>query len=638
MKKVKLIVNNFDNEKVQSISKAFNLTEISAKILLNRGLNSISDVNNFLNPGFEYFEDANNYKDLDKGCKRVIKAIENHEKILIYGDYDVDGTTSISQFVLYLKKVGADVSYYVPERENEGYGISYEFINLLGKMNVDLLITVDCGISEIKAIDDINALGLDVIILDHHSCGSSIPNAFAVINPKQANCKSFNKTLCASGLSFKFLRYLNSFMKIDGIEDILLELACLGTIADIVDLLNDNRIITYNGLKCLNNSKLIGIRKLMEKANISDKTIEAYHVGFILAPRINAAGRMSTAKKAIELMLATDERKADRLATELEELNTYRKQTEQLIYNEAVEKIEKLQINKKDIIIVCGQGWHEGVLGIVASRITEKYEKPSIVVSIKGDYGKASCRSLNYLNIYDALCSVDDLLVKYGGHKLAAGLTIKKSNINEFTVRLNKYVSSIIKDKEILKEIDIDSYITINDINTKLYNEICRFEPYGHGNKKPTFAINQYTIRDIKKVGKDGNHLSFSIASNNKSINIIGFDKINLLEELLLKPKSLIVNINENDFRGNKELQLLLQNIEESTENNLLIDENKRRIINAVINKSKSKIIKTELFSLVNKLNRMYNVNITAGEIIGILKNESHIEYMLKNSILYIKR
>lgn len=638
MKKVKLKINDFSEEKVKFISSTFNITEVSARILLNRGLETIEDINNFLDPELKYLENTDNFKDVDKACKRILNALKNKEKIMIYGDYDVDGATSISQFILYLKKAGAEVSYYVPERENEGYGISEEFLDSIVYREVDLLITVDCGISEVKAIDRINSSGIDTILIDHHQCGEIIPRAYAVINPKQDDCPSKNKNLCAAGLCYKVLLHLNRYLKIEDIEDVLLELACLGTIADIVDLIEDNRIITFNGLKKINNTKLIGLKKLMEKAGIVDKIIESFHIGYILAPRINAAGRMDSARKAVELLLADNEQDAEKFADELEGFNTLRKQTEQEIFNEAIEKIERGFLYKKNLIVVSGDDWHEGVLGIVSSRITEKYDKPSIVISINGDIAKASARSLDYLNMFEALSSASHLLMKFGGHKLAAGFTLKRSCINELSVELNKYADKIFDKNEIEKIVEVDSYIKISDINEKLYRELCRFEPFGHGNPKPSFAVVDFDIFDLKRVGKDKKHISFIIKDKDHSIKVIGFDKIRLLEKLLLNPKTLVVNISENEFRGNVDLQLILQNIEHHIFTKQDVNINKSKIIYSVINKSKSKIVKTDIFDFAETISRVYNNDISAGDIVRILSSENKMEYIMKNDILYIKK
>ncbi len=640
MKKVKPIVNDYDINDIDEISKSFNITPISSRILLNRQLRTYDEINEFLYPDFKYFENPLNYKDLEKRCNRILESVDKREKILIYGDYDVDGVTSISQFMILLSGAGLDVSYYVPERESEGYGISSDFVEKVknDKIKFDLLITVDCGIAETEKVDEINQLNKDIIILDHHQCGETIPRAYAVINPKQKDCPSKNKRLCASGLSFKFLRHLNSFLKVENVEEKLLELACLGTIADIVDLIGDNRIITYNGLRNINNSEIIGLKKLIEKADVNAKRIESFHIGYILAPRINAAGRMSSARTAVELMLTEDEEEADRLACELENLNSIRKQTEQEIFDEAVSKIETDCLFKKNIIVVYGNGWHEGVLGIVSSKITERYDRPSVVISVKDGIGKGSARSLPYLDIYEALKHTDGYLMKYGGHKLAAGLTLISENINQLSSELNRYIEKVASDESDFKEIQVDSYIESKDINYRLYDEIYRFEPFGHGNPKPIFALKNVALKDLKRVGVNGNHLSFRLCDSENDIPVIGFGKINLLEKILSKPSSYIVSINNNEFRGNNNLQLVLLNIEETDEFVVEMDENKTKIINSIINKSKSKIIKTDIFKLVEKINKLYNTKITAEEIVCTLKMDENIQHILKDEILYIKK
>jgi putative phosphotransacetylase len=280
MKTAKLKVNEYNSDEIERISKRFNLSKTSSIILLNRNIKSFDDIEQFLDPDFKYFESAENYKDLHKGCLRVLEAIKDKDRILIYGDYDVDGITSISQFVVLLRRAGADVDYYIPERESEGYGISSDFVNnvIRGAIDFDLLITVDCGISEVEKIAEITRLNKDVIIVDHHECREVLPDAYAIINPKQKDCPSKNKHLCAAGLSFKFLIHLNKFLKIEEIEDVLLEYACLGTVADIVDLIKDNRIIAYQGLKRINETKVLGIKKLIEVLGIKDRTIKGVRI------------------------------------------------------------------------------------------------------------------------------------------------------------------------------------------------------------------------------------------------------------------------------------------------------------------------------------------------------------------------
>ncbi len=639
MKKVKLKVNNYDQKDIEDINKKFNLSDISSRILFNRNLRTFEEIEEFLDPDFKYFESAENYKDLQKGADRILEAVKRNEHIVVYGDYDVDGVTSICQFIMLLKSAGANISYYVPERETEGYGISTDFVEKLknNSIKADLLITVDCGIAEIEKIHEISNLNKHVIILDHHQCKDKLPDAYAIINPKQKDCPSKNKHLCASGLSFKFLKYLNKYLNVQNIEDVLLELACLGTIADIVDLIGDNRIIAKNGLKQINNSKLIGLKKLIEVSGIRDKEIDSFHIGFIVAPRINAAGRMDTAKKAVELLLSKNENDAELLALELESLNMLRKNAESIIFDEAVSQIETEFLYKKNIIVVYGTNWHEGVLGIVASKLTEKYEKPSVVISVKDNVGKGSARSLDYLDIFEAFNAADSYLVKYGGHKLAAGLTILEENINAFYNELNNYIQ-IQYDEVSVKEITADSYVNIKDMNINLYDEICKFEPFGAGNPTPLLALVNTELKNVKKVGKDGNHLSIVLSDDGQDIPAIGFSKISLLEKVLTKPKAYVVTIALNEFNGKKNIQLILQNIVEDDEFEYIIDEEKLKKINSIINKTKSKIIKTDIFMLVEKLNKLYNTKITADEIVCMLKKANNIQYALKGSMLYIKK
>lgn len=637
MKPVKLKVNEYNNDEIERISKRFNLSKTSAKILLNRNIKSFDDIEQFLEPNFKYLERAENYKDLHKGCKRVIEAINNNDRILIYGDYDVDGVTSISQFVVFLKKAGAYVNYYVPERESEGYGISSDFVNSVksGEINFELLITVDCGIAEIEKIDEITKLDKDVIIIDHHESREELPNAYAIINPKQKDCPSENKHLCAAGLSFKFLINLNKFLKIDNIEDVLLEYACLGTIADIVDLVKDNRIIASQGLKKINKTKIIGLKKLIEVSGINGE-IKSYHIGFILAPRINASGRMDTAKKAIKLMLTKDEEEAEKLASELDSLNNTRKEAENIIYKEAIKKIESDFLYKNNVMVVYGDNWHEGVLGIVASRLTEKYYKPCVVISVKDGIGKGSARSVEHVDIFESFKHTDIYLEKYGGHKLAAGLTILEKNINSFTNELNNYIGSTTDDE--YNQIRADAILNISDINLRLYDEINRFEPFGSGNPKPLLALRDVSIKNIRKVGKEGKHISFMLSDGDRHIPVIGFCKIGILEKILTMPQSYIVSLSENIYNGSRSLQLFLHDVEEHEEFDYKIDVNKLKALEFLINKTKSKIIKTDLFILVEKLNKRYNTKITAEEIICMLKKADNIQFALKNDILYIKK
>ncbi|HAS92944.1 MAG TPA: hypothetical protein DCS12_12290, partial [Clostridiales bacterium] len=346
--------------------------------------------------------------------------------------------------------------------------------------------------------------------------------------------------------------------------------------------------------------------------------------------------RMDTAKKAIKLMLTKDEEEAEKLASELDSLNNARKEAENIIYKEAIKKIESDFLYKNNVMVVYGDNWHEGVLGIVASRLTEKYYKPCVVISVKDGIGKGSARSVEHVDIFESFKHTDIYLEKYGGHKLAAGLTILGKNINSFTNELNNYISSTTDDE--YNQIRADAILNISDINLRLYDEINRFEPFGSGNPKPLLALRDVSIKNIRKVGKEGKHISFMLSDGDRHIPVIGFCKIGILEKILTMPQSYIVSLSENIYNGSRSLQLFLHDVEEHEEFDYKIDVNKLKALEFLINKTKSKIIKTDLFILVEKLNKRYNTKITAEEIICMLKKADNIQFALKNDILYIKK
>lgn len=637
MTNLRVVSKEHDEEQLNLIIKKYNLSSVAAQVVMNRGLNSLEDIDRYLNPKLTDLENTYNYKDLDKGCKRVIEAVNNDEKIIVYGDYDVDGTTSASQVVLYLRALGANIDYYIPHRENEGYGISDIFIKEIAEKNLNLIITVDCGISEIDRVDELNKLGYDTIVIDHHTVGEKIPNAIAVINPKQKDCKSINKDLCASGLVFKFLSHLNKYFKLDDIEDKLIELACLGTVADIVKLLGDNRIITYFGLKALNNSKLIGVSELI-KACCGEEKIDSKSIGFRIAPKINAAGRMKSANIAVKLMICDDKEEAQQLAKKLLELNNLRKDTENKILQEAIKQIEEKFLYKQNIIVVSGDEWHEGVLGIVSSVITNKYGKPSLVISNKNDVSKGSARSLKYLNIYDALNSQRELLIKFGGHKLAGGFSLATNNLEKFADGLNRYVSENIDSSNMSEDVVIDAEISIDKIDRNLYNDLLRFEPYGHGNEEPLFYIRNYNISNLKLVGNTKDHVSCFLNNDKNSIRAIAFNFSDKLNDIFLRPKGIMVNITENIFRNTSSIQININKIDCSEYQFCDYSNDSVKALDLSIIRAKSKIMKVNIFDLVYKLNQAFNMSITPTQVINILYNEKKYQYVLKKDTLYIKK
>lgn len=643
MKKLKLITNNYNLDRIKHISKKFNISEIVSKVLLNRGLSDDKLIGEFLSPKMDLLETCSNFKDMIKGTERLIKAIENNENIMIYGDYDVDGVTSISQFIILLKEFNINVQYYIPDRETEGYGISNKFLSIFKNSGYDLLITVDCGISNYNELNEISEYGIDTIIIDHHQCPEIIPKAYAVINPKQEDCKSINKNLCAAGITFKFLRYICKHYNMYSTEQKLLELACLGTVADIVELRNDNRIIVYNGLELIKNTKNIGLKKIIENASIVSSEIDTYHISYLIAPRINAAGRMSHAEKAVELLTTSSVKKADSLSMYIDLQNQKRKNEELKIVKEAVAIIENKNLKEKKIIVVSGENWNEGVIGIAASRLTNKYGKPAIVISVKNGVGKSSARSLEYFDIYKAIKETSSLLDKFGGHKLAAGLTIKEENILQFSEKINNYADSVITEDDLIKKISIDDYINVKDIDDKLFKELETLAPYGCGNSRPQFGVKDFVINNITKVGKEGNHIKLFISDEDCKIKVMAFNKINILENLIINPEVLVVNISQNKYKGKVEILLLLQEVKNSFSQDFSceLDINKKEAIKKTISNTNSEIVKTDIFTLVEKINKIYNVNITLIEAVNIIREMSKVNslaYKIKDNNLYIKK
>ncbi|WDU84359.1 single-stranded-DNA-specific exonuclease RecJ [Caloramator sp. Dgby_cultured_2] len=389
-----------------------------------------------MNPDLRLLYDPFLLKDMDRAIDRIDEAIKKREKIYIYGDYDVDGITSTAVLYRAFKKLGVDVSFYIPDRVNEGYGINREAIDHISSLDVDLVITVDCGISAIEEVEYAKEKGLDIIITDHHECKERIPNTIA-INPKRHDCQYPFKGLAGCGVAFKLVQALFKFYDLQGYEEFL-DLVAIGTIADIVDITDENRIIVKYGLEKILNSDKAGINAIKQVAGIKDK-ISTYNVAFQIAPRLNAAGRLSDAKIAVELFITNDNEKAMQIAKYLDQENKKRQQIEQEILDECIEKIQReIDLKRDRVIVLSSPNWHVGVIGIVASRIVERFNRPTILFYEEGETLRGSGRSIRGFNLYDNLVECKDLLVKYGGHELAAGLTIERSKLDDFRKRLNE--------------------------------------------------------------------------------------------------------------------------------------------------------------------------------------------------------
>lgn len=509
---------------VERLSRELGVSKLVCRVLLNRGMKDIASIKRFLKPSLEDMHDPFLLKDMEKATDRICRAIENREKIVVYGDYDVDGVTSTSILCNFLARQGVDADYYIPDRIDEGYGLSIDAVDKVIEGKPDLIITVDCGVTAIDEVNHIKDRKVDIIITDHHECGDILPDAYAVINPCRSDCRYPFKGLAGVGVVFKLLNAVCIKMGLGDTYLEYLDLTALGTVADVVPLIDENRVIAKYGMQGIEKSNNIGLRTLVECTGLKDKAISAGTVGFVLAPRVNAAGRLGDASRGVKLFTTSDEKEALQIALELNEENKHRQDTQEEIYRQAVEAIEKeIDLNKDKVIVIAKEGWHPGVIGIVASKITEKYYRPCILISDENGIGKGSGRSIESFNLYKALNHCDSILTKYGGHELAAGLTIDLNRVDEFRKMINEYANSVLKKDDLVPQLKIDTYICKDDISFKTIQELKSLAPFGPGNPGPVFAYDRLKIREIRTVGS-GKHLKMVIEDGTFCADAIGFN------------------------------------------------------------------------------------------------------------------
>lgn len=556
-KKVEYIIA--DEELVKKISEKFGVSELVATIIANRGIVNDDDIEIFLNPTRNNFYDPFDLPDMKKAIERIEKAIENKEKTIIYGDYDVDGITSITVLKKFLEERGLETDYYIPNRLDEGYGLNNDAIEKFAKDNYTLMITVDCGISGNKEIDLANKLGIETIITDHHEPMSVLPNAYAIIDPKREDNKYPFRHLAGVGVVFKLIQAISIHMKLDAKEYLkYLDIVCVGTISDIVPLFGENRVIAKLGMKLVEVTRNIGLKSLLKASGYKEVTSTA--ISFGLAPRINACGRMGKAEEALKLFLTDDYDVARRITDELNRFNKERQEKEKVILEEALEKIEKEHMNDNNALVVSGKDWHHGVIGIVASKITEMFYKPSILLSIEDGIAKGSGRSIEGFDLHNALCECDDLLQKYGGHEMAVGLSLPKENLEKFSERI-KEISKNIDLEQLIPVIKIDKILTSKDLEIENIETLKMLEPFGEGNKNPLFVIKNAKITSIRALS-EGKHLKVAVNVDGKNIDVIGFKMGELVDELLIGDKIDIAGtIDINYFNGARSIQVVLKNV-----------------------------------------------------------------------------
>ncbi|MBU0650825.1 single-stranded-DNA-specific exonuclease RecJ [bacterium] len=539
------------------ICKEIKCSSTFANFLINRGFSSLEEIIKFLHSDLSDLYDPFLMKDMDKAVIRIKKAISAKQKVLIFGDFDADGITSISLLYLGLSKTGLDISYYVPSRLEEGYGLNEDAISFAKKNEINLIITVDCGITSAKEVSFAKSLGIDIIITDHHEPKGEIPPADAIINPKQEDCSYPFKELAGVGVAYKLLTALK-------LSDGLLELVVLGTIADVVPLVSENRIIVKHGLQELLKSSNTGIKNLIIASGLQNKILSSYDVGFMLTPRINAVGRLGDANKSVRLLITGDEQEAKEIANFLNDENKSRQKIEKDILVLAEKKIqENFNFENDRVIVVNDDSWHQGVVGIVASRIVEKYYRPAVVIASNGEQSKGSCRSIKGFNVFDALCKASSHLIKFGGHEFAAGLSIKTKKIDSFRKTINKIALEEILIDYLKPKIKIDAQIDLSEITFKLAHEFDMISPFGAKNPKPVLLSSGLKITNPPRIVGEA-HVQFQVEQNKTKLSCIAFKMKDRYDEIMKafieqKPVDVVYNININEWNGRESLQLVVK-------------------------------------------------------------------------------
>jgi single-stranded-DNA-specific exonuclease len=551
------------SEKVKVLASQLKVNELIATLLVQRGIENYDQARQFFRPSLDDLHDPYLMKDMDKAVHRIENAIANGENILVFGDYDVDGTTAVSLMSSYLKSFYPNVATYIPDRYDEGYGISYKGIDFAEDNEFTLIIALDCGIKSVEHIAYANEKNIDFIICDHHRPGDVLPEAVAVLDPKREDCSYPYDELCGCGVGFKLVQALaqNRNQTIDDLL-IYLDLVATAIAADIVPITGENRVLAKFGLEVINSNPRPGIKALVQ--NVKKKTLTITDVVFIIAPRINAAGRIKHGNEAVALLTEYDLDQAEQFASEIEQYNSDRKDLDKQITHEALSQIIENEEQQKFTTVVYKENWHKGVIGIVASRLTETYYRPTIVFTKSGDKLAASARSVKDFDVYNALEACAEHLEQFGGHKYAAGMTLKEENYTAFKEAFERIVEQTIHPDLLLPETAIDAEINLTDINEKLVRLLNQFEPFGPQNMTPVFLTKG--VKDTgyaKGIGQNEEHLKVFVKQNaSEGFGAIGFNLGNKLE--LVKnqnPFDALYCIVENEFNGNVTLQLRLKDL-----------------------------------------------------------------------------
>ncbi|MBC8175167.1 MAG: single-stranded-DNA-specific exonuclease RecJ [Candidatus Marinimicrobia bacterium] len=559
-----------DPQLVANLQKEFKAPEIIATVLANHNIYSVEQSREFFSPEISMLHDPFLIPDMEKGAKYVAKLVSSNKKILVFGDYDVDGITGASMLYLFLKSLGADVEVYIPNREKDGYGLSKTGVDYSADIGAELIITCDCGINAFESVNYANERNIKVIITDHHTTDTKLPDAYAILNPKIEGCKYPFRDLCGGGVTFKLASAVAIILKVD--PDLVLkhiDLITLGTAADIVPLVDENRIIVYNGLRLLGDSDKPGIRALLKVSGLSDKELTVGRLVFWIAPRINAAGRMGDPSRAIKLLTTDNFSEAVQLANQLDQENRNRQEIQKTIVDEALRKVNaEIDLQRNRAIVLWKDGWHPGVIGIVASKIREEYSRPTVIISLDGDTGKGSARSIPGFDLYENLTQCAHYLDDYGGHPMAAGLSVSEDNLHDFRSKFVSQANTLLSDDDLVNTISIEGEMSLSIINSRFMEFLDKLAPYGPGNMRPIFLTKKISVSGTPKlVGAGSDHLRFTAKQNGTSYDCIGFNLAKHYEHLITgEPVDIVYVVEENEWQGQRSIQLNIRDIKPSSE------------------------------------------------------------------------
>lgn len=561
-----------DWEAKNRLTRELSISPITAQVLINRGIHSEEEANIFLYGSLKNLSSPWQLPGMLAAVERIMKAIDKGEKILIYGDYDVDGMTATAILILFLRSAGVEPGYYIPERD-EGYGLNEGALDFIKEQGYNLVITVDCGISAEAEVAYGRSLGLDFVITDHHEPGDKLPDLVTIINPKLSKDQKPFSELAGVGVAFKLVQGLADKLLIDPIQiETYLDLVALGTIADMVPLVKENRILVKYGLEKLRKTQRVGIKSLMEVAKLGSQDLGTYQVAFMLAPRLNAAGRMGSSLVSLELLLTNSIQQASENALRLQELNNSRQLLEQAAQKEALELIKKEGEELTDKILVLSSPlWHPGILGIVASRLAENLSRPVILLTIEGEQAKGSGRSFAGFDLFEAVKHCNEFLLKSGGHSQAIGITLETARLHDFKKAINQYAEKTMEHALMKPILDLETFVLLEQLDFQLINELELLEPFGHGNPKPVFAAQGAVLKNCRYVGKNNNHLKCTISWERGILDGIGFNLAEPLNHDLAfeEPMDLAFCVEKNHWNGQTKLQLVLEDLKKYSSNNV---------------------------------------------------------------------